>query len=97
MTRFPRDELVEGARLYAEKMNRTKGPLTLIVPLKGWSSIDREGSVLYDPEEDRLFIAELQKHLIASVEIREVDCNLEDPEAAQALVDSLDSYIKETI
>ncbi|MGO9567195.1 MAG: Tm-1-like ATP-binding domain-containing protein [Desulfomonilaceae bacterium] len=94
MTRFPEDELVIGAKLYAEKINKAKGPLKLVVPLRGWSSIDREGSVLYDPEQDRLFIQELKKGLRVEVDIQEVDANLEDPEVAQALVESLDQFMK---
>ena len=82
--------------MYAEKMSRAKGPLKLVIPLKGWSSLDREGSVLYDPEEDQLFIEELKKHLKPGVvEFEEVDCNLEDMGTAEALVNSLDRYILE--
>jgi uncharacterized protein (UPF0261 family) len=95
MTRFPIDELVIGAELYAEKINRARGPLKLVVPLRGWSSIDKEGSILYDPKEDQLFINELKKHLKKDLEIEEVDCNLEDIDTARALVESLDTYIKE--
>jgi uncharacterized protein (UPF0261 family) len=95
MTRFPTDELVIGAHLYAEKMNRAKGPLKLVIPLRGWSSIDREGSVLYDPAEDRIFVEELKKNLSTDIEIEEVDCNLEDMEIARVLVDSLDTYMQE--
>jgi uncharacterized protein (UPF0261 family) len=89
MTRFPVDEMIIGAKLYAEKINNAKGPIKLIVPLKGWSSIDREGSVLYDPEEDQIFIQELKKNIEVPLEIEEVDCNLEDFDTARALVDSL--------
>lgn len=95
MTRFPTDELVIGAHLYAEKMNRAQGPLKLVIPLRGWSSIDREGSVLYDPAEDRIFVEELRKNLSTDIEIEEVDCNLEDMETARVLVDSLDTYMQE--
>lgn len=94
MTRFPEDELMVGARLYAEKINKAKGPLKLVVPLRGWSSIDKEGSVLYDPEQDRLFIKELKKGLHVDLDIQEVDANLEDLETAQALVESLDRFMK---
>ena len=94
MTRFPTDELVIGAQLYAEKINRAKGPLKLVIPLRGWSSIDREGSVLYDPAEDRIFVEELKKNLRTDIEIEEVDCNLEDMETAKVLVDSLDTYMQ---
>ncbi|MBN2123334.1 MAG: Tm-1-like ATP-binding domain-containing protein [Deltaproteobacteria bacterium] len=96
MARFPVDELIIGARLYAEKINKAKGPLKLVVPLRGWSSLEREGSPLLDPEEDRFFIEELKKNLRVPLDIEEVDCNLEDMGTAGALVDSLDRYMRET-
>ncbi len=95
MARFPRDELLIGAQLYAEKINKAKGPIKLVVPLRGWSSLEREGSPLLDPEEDQIFIEELKKNLRIPLEIEEVDCNLEDIDTARALVESLDSYMKE--
>jgi uncharacterized protein (UPF0261 family) len=94
MARFPVDEMIIGAQLYAEKINEAKGPVKLVVPLRGWSSLDREGSVLYNPEEDRLFIDELKRNLRVPIEIEEVDCNLEDVETAQVLVNSLDKYMR---
>jgi uncharacterized protein (UPF0261 family) len=94
MTRFPIDELLIGARLYAEKINKAKGPLKLVVPLKGWSSLDREGSILYDPKEDQVFIEELKKHLCVPLMIEEVDCNLEDFDTAKALVNSLIHFME---
>jgi uncharacterized protein (UPF0261 family) len=95
MTRFPVDEMMIGAKLYAEKINKAKGPIKLVVPLKGWSSIDGEGSILYDPKEDQIFIEELKKNLKSPLEIEEVDCNLEDFDTATALVDSLDRFMQE--
>ncbi len=94
MARFPVDEMIIGAQLYAEKINKAKGPIKLVVPLRGWSSLDREGSILYDPEEDRLFIDELKRNLRVPIEIEEVDCNLEDVETAQVLVNSLDKFMQ---
>jgi len=94
MARFPKDELLVGAKLYAEKMNKAKGPMKLVIPLRGWSSLDQEGSALYDPEEDSIFIDELKKNLRRSVEIEEVDCNLEDIRTARALVESLDNFMR---
>ncbi|MGD2125513.1 MAG: Tm-1-like ATP-binding domain-containing protein [Desulfobacteraceae bacterium] len=95
MARFPRDELLVGAKLYAEKLNKAKGPIKLVVPLRGWSSLDQEGSALYDPEKDRLFMEELKKNLVRPIEIEEVDCNLEEIRTAQALVDSLHNFMRE--
>ena len=95
MTRYSPDEMRQGARLYAEKLNRAGGPVKFLVPLRGWSSVDKPGSVLYNPEEDRLFFEELKAHLTTEIPIEEVDCNLEDPEFALALVESFDKMFKE--
>ena len=94
MARFPVDEMKIGAQLYAEKINKAKGPIKLVVPLRGWSSLDRDGSILYDPDEDQIFIEELKKNLRVPLEIEEVDCNLEDFDTARALVNSLDKYMR---
>jgi len=95
MARFPVDEMKIGARLYAEKINKARGPIKLVVPLRGWSSLDREGSILYDPDEDQIFVDELKKNLRVPFDIEEVDANLEDFDTARALVNSLDKFIKE--
>ncbi|MGD0229166.1 MAG: Tm-1-like ATP-binding domain-containing protein [Syntrophorhabdales bacterium] len=95
LTRYTPDEMRQGARLYAEKLNRAKGPVKFLVPLRGWSNIDKPGSVLYNPEEDRVFFEELKAHLTTDIPIEEVDCNLEDHEFAQALVESFDKMFKE--
>ncbi len=95
MTRYSPDEMRQGARLYAEKLNRAGGPVKFLVPLRGWSSVDKPGSVLYNPEEDRLFFEELKAHLTTEIPIEEVDCNLEDPEFALALVERFDKMFKE--
>jgi uncharacterized protein (UPF0261 family) len=97
MTRYEPDEMRQGARLYAEKLNRARKPILLCVPLKGWSSIDAPGSVLYDPEADRVFIEELKANLKPGhqVRIEEFDCNLEDPVFARALVEGFETFFEE--
>jgi uncharacterized protein (UPF0261 family) len=90
-TRFNVEELRIGAKAYAEKLNKAKGPVSFLFPLRGWSSLEREGSILYDPEQDRVFVEELRKNLRSEIEIEEVDCNLEDPPFALALVKRLET------
>lgn len=87
MTRYNADELRAGAEAYAEKLNAATGPAKFFFPLRGWSAIDGSGSCLYNPEQDRVFIETLRRCLKPEVELLELDCNLEDPEFAQALVD----------
>ena len=95
MTRYEPDEMREGARLYAEKLNRAVGPVKFVVPLRGWSSVDKPGSVLYNPDKDRIFFDELKANLTRDIPMEEVDCNLEDPECARALVESFDALFRE--
>lgn len=94
MARFPRDELRLCAKLYAEKANKAKGPIKLVVPLQGWSSLDQKGSVLYDPDEDLIFVDEMKKNLTRPIDIEEVDCNLEEIGTARALVDGIEQFLR---
>lgn len=83
--RMTPDELREVSRVYAEKLNRATGPVKIIVPIRGWSSVDSPNSPTYSPEEDRIFISELRNSLTKEIEIIEVDANMEDPEFARAV------------
>jgi len=58
----------------------------VVVPLKGWSSVDAPGNPTYDPEEDRVFVEALQKGLKSGIEVREVDANMEEPAFAEAFI-----------
>lgn len=95
MTRLNEEELLTCARIYADKLNRAKGPVRVLIPLRGWSSIDKEGTVLYDPIEDRVLVDELKRLLNPSVRVIELDCNLEAPEFAESLVENFEELFKE--
>ena len=84
--RLSPDELIQVAGVFAEKVNRSKGPVKFVIPLKGWSSVDIPGNPTYDPKEDRIFTEELRRRLKPEIEIVEVNANLEDPEFAKAIV-----------
>ena len=79
-------ELREVAALFAAKLNLSRGPVKVVIPLRGWSSVDSPGNPTYDPEEDRLFTTELRKTLKKEIEIVEVHANMEDPEFAKTLI-----------
>ncbi len=87
-TRYNQEELVTAAKVYADKLNKAKGPVKILFPTRGWSSLDREGSVLHAPEEDKVFVEELRRNLKPEIGIEELDCHLEDAEFALALVET---------
>jgi uncharacterized protein (UPF0261 family) len=86
------DELIQVAETFAEKLNRSSGPVKVVIPMKGWSSVDRTGRPTYDPEEDRLFCRALKDTLKKDIEVVEVDANMEDPEFASAVIEAADGF-----
>ncbi|MCG6880620.1 MAG: Tm-1-like ATP-binding domain-containing protein [Deltaproteobacteria bacterium] len=83
--RLSPEELKEVAVAFAEKLNRAKGPVCVMLPLKGWSSVDYPGNATFDPEEDQLFNEVLREKLNPHIDIIEVDANMEDPAFAEAV------------
>ena len=83
---FP-DELREIARALAERLNRATAPFKVVIPLKGWSSLDKEGRPLYDPEGNAAFTEELKKRINRKEAVKEVDLHLYTPEFARVLVE----------
>ena len=79
-------ELREIAREVAKKLNQTKGPVAILIPLKGWSSLDQEGMPLYDPVGDRAFLDELKIHIDPKIPIVELNLHLNTREFAQEVV-----------
>ena len=86
--RLSPDELKEVAGVFAQKLNRAKGPVTVMIPLNGWSSADLPGNDTHDPAEDSLFTEVLRDKLKPEVQIIEINANMEDPEFAQAVVEN---------
>ncbi len=86
--RMAPDELQQVAGAFAEKLNRSKGPVKVVVPRKGWSSVDAPGSPTYDPSGDAVFVACLRDTLKKVIEIVEVDANMEDAQFAKAVTTS---------
>ena len=86
--RLSPEELRQVAKAFREKLNKAKGPVRVLIPQKGWSSVDSPGNATYDPEEDRVFEEELRNGLNGDIEIVRVDANMEDPAFAQAVVEA---------
>jgi len=81
------DELRQAADVIAERLNRARGAWTFLIPLRGWSSLDREGRPIYDPAADAAFVARLKEKLADRSRLREVDLHLYTPEFARVAVD----------
>ncbi len=88
-------EVAEMARIVADRLNRSQAPCAVLVPLKGWSSLDKEGRPLYDPEADRAFAESLKKQLRVGIPVEEVDLHLNTPEFGREAVELFDRLYKQ--
>jgi uncharacterized protein (UPF0261 family) len=77
----------------AGKLNKALGPVKVLIPLCGWSSLDRRGTDFYNAELDKAFVDELKKQLKPDIEVREVYIDLDTPDFARAIVDAFDEIM----
>jgi uncharacterized protein (UPF0261 family) len=88
------EELRLVAKIVAEKLNKAKGPIKVLIPEKGWSTLSVEGQPLHDPDTDRAFVQELERHLKPEIEVRRLGTHLNSPEFAAAIVETFHEMMK---
>lgn len=77
------------AQVFSQKLDKAKGRVTVFIPLQGFSSLSRKDGPLYDPEADMVFIKTFKRSINKYlVNVVEMDCALDDPQFADAIVDS---------
>ena len=76
------EENVAIAEVIAEKLNQAKGPVVVMLPLGGLSTIDRPGKIFYDPEANGALFDTLKRKLSSAIEVIEDEHHLDDPEFA---------------
>lgn len=89
--RTTKSEMQQIAKVFAEKLNKGKGVTLMFIPLKGFSALSVEGGPLYEPETDEAFVRTFKRHLKTrkgQLELLEMDCSIEDPEFADAILDA---------
>jgi uncharacterized protein (UPF0261 family) len=77
-----------------KKLNRAVGPVRVLIPIRGFSSLDRQGNIFYDPITDRAFIDSLKNSLKETIEVREVDAHINDEEFAEVVANEFMDIIK---
>jgi uncharacterized protein (UPF0261 family) len=94
LVRANADEMRRVGRLIAEKLNRSTGPTTLFVPLRGTSSYAVKGAVFHDPGADAALFESLREHLSDAVDLVEMDTDINDPAFALAMARTLDAQYR---
>jgi uncharacterized protein (UPF0261 family) len=89
------EEAAELGRQIAVKLSGASGPTALFIPLRGVSMIAVEGQPFYDPDADAALFEAIRQNLSSSVELIEMDCDINNPAFATAMAEKLDAYMKE--
>lgn len=80
-------------RMLAEKINRSTAAVAVLLPLRGLSQLDTEGSDFWWPDADRALFDALRSGLRADIPVIELDHAINDPafadRAARTLLDMI--------
>jgi uncharacterized protein (UPF0261 family) len=76
--------------IIAGKLNRATGPVTMLLPLRGVSALDRSGQAFFDEKADTALFEALRRSLDPSkVALVELDLHINDPEFADTIAEQL--------
>jgi uncharacterized protein (UPF0261 family) len=89
-------EVGQIALAVADRLNRSRHPARVIVPLKGWSSLSVEGAELHDPAADAVFAPALRDAVRSDVAVVEVDAELNSDRFAHALTETIHNMLVAT-
>jgi uncharacterized protein (UPF0261 family) len=83
--------------IIAEKLNRSKGPVTVLLPLRGVSALDAPGQPFHDAAADAALFDSLRAHVGPNVRLVELDLHINDPAFADAIVEQLLTLLPERV
>jgi len=87
------DECRRLGEILAEKLNASRGPVTVVLPLRGVSMIDSPGGAFWWPEADQALYGALKGKLRPDIPVVELDCNINDPLFAETCAGRLLEYL----
>lgn len=88
------EENVAIAEFIAAKLNQSKGPVVVLLPLGGLSTIDRPGKIFYDPQANDALFDTLKRKLSSAIEVIEDEHHLDDPQFAVRVGEKMVNLLK---
>jgi uncharacterized protein (UPF0261 family) len=83
------DENRRLGEIIAGKLNHSRGPVAVIIPLKGLSMIDVPDGPFWWPEADQALFECLKENMKDDIRVVEIDCNINDGEFARVCAETL--------
>jgi len=75
--------------MIARAANESRGPVAVLLPLRGVSQLDSPGGAFWDPQADAACFDAIRNHLRADIPLIEVDANINDPAFADRAAGTL--------
>jgi uncharacterized protein (UPF0261 family) len=80
--------------MMANKINKSTGSVSVLLPNKGISVVDSEGGIFYRPDYDRILFDAIKRNTKKEIPVKEFELNINDEEFARNLVKTLLAMIK---
>ncbi len=74
---------------FAEKINRSTAPVSVLIPTKGISQVDAEGGIFYRPAIDRILFDAIKQQTNNSIPVIEMNAHINEPAFSRELVNTL--------
>ena len=88
LARTTAGEVGRAAKILAERATRAVGPIAIVIPTQGFSSVDAVGQHFYDPVADGAFSQVVRDTINESIAIVEVDAHINDERFAEKVVET---------
>jgi uncharacterized protein (UPF0261 family) len=83
------EENARVGQLIAAAANAARGPVAVLLPLKGVSMLDSPGGAFWDPPADQACYAAIKTGLKPGIPVLELDRNINDPAFADKVADTM--------
>jgi uncharacterized protein (UPF0261 family) len=94
LPRLNAEELRLVGETVGRKLNLAAGPVKVLIPIRGFSSLDCQGKIFYDPIADQAFIDSLKNCLKEAIDVKEIDAHINDDEFANAVANEFMDIVK---
>jgi len=66
------DEIIQVAKVIADRLNQSRGPVTILIPNRGFCQDDKLGGALWDPPINQAFIETLRELIKPKIKWKEI-------------------------
>jgi len=94
LVRVNAEQMIRLATVMAQRLNQSRGPVTVVIPRGGFSFYNRDGLHFRNLEADRAFVDTLQAKLKPEIPLYEFDNHVNDPPFVPEIVSVFEDLLK---